>query len=155
MRTFAIRYEDPEGQIDEIEVDVENHEDEADAEEAAREKLSAEYPPVDTDEWEILGITEVILEVDEVRVYKYDSDIPANCWAADIGRDTLYLIAQRGADGQIEVSVNHGYLPGSPQYCHDASLFAENEDAIRRGAEAAITEFEAGLDNSAPALALS
>lgn len=51
--TYRVKYEDPEGSVDEILVHAE---DEYDADEAAREKLSAEHPSIDTDEWEILSV---------------------------------------------------------------------------------------------------
>jgi hypothetical protein len=149
MKTYCVRYKDPEDEIDEIEVEVEDHEGEAEAEEAAREELTAEHPSVDTDEWDVLSVEEVVPMVGEVVLYKYDIDIPAECWAADIGRETLYLIAQRGSDGKVAVEVSHGYEPGSPQHRREAALFAENEAAIRAGAEKAVAELEASLSEAA------
>lgn len=55
--TYRVKYENTEGAEEEILVQAE---DEFEADEAAREKLSAEHPSVDTDEW-------VIFDVEGVR----------------------------------------------------------------------------------------
>lgn len=53
MNVYAVSYIDTEGQHLEMEVE---EEDEANAEEAAREELAAEYPSFDTDVWEITSV---------------------------------------------------------------------------------------------------
>ncbi|MTJ93944.1 MAG: hypothetical protein F8N36_13960 [Desulfovibrio sp.] len=78
-----------------------------------------------------------------LHLYKYDSDLPAECFAVDIGRETLYLTANRKSDGVIDVSINHGYEPGSRAYKRECQLFAMREKGIRQAAATAIAELEA------------
>lgn len=52
---YVVTYLDPDDGS-EAEINVSGV-DANDAEEAAREELSAEYPSIDTDEWEIVSVT--------------------------------------------------------------------------------------------------
>lgn len=74
----------------------------------------------------------------DIVLYKYDTDIPDECYAADIGRDTLYLDVTRGPDGAASVEPNYGYAPGSPEHQKERSLFERHETALLRAAEAVL-----------------
>ena len=59
MRSYEVSYRDADtGEIDTVDVEVEDHEGENEAKEEARQELTASFPGTDTDEWLILDAAE-------------------------------------------------------------------------------------------------
>ncbi len=78
----------------------------------------------------------------KIEIYKHDTDIPEDCYAVDIGNHTLFLSIFKNETGIAEVTINHGYEPGSKEHKKDCELFAKHEKAILRAASAAIAKLE-------------
>ena len=60
MRSYQVSYRNVDtGEVETIDVEVEDHEGENEAMEVARGELTAENQSVDTDEWDIIDATSV------------------------------------------------------------------------------------------------
>ena len=78
-----------------------------------------------------------------MHLYKYNTDIPEECWAVRIGDRTLYVYANRGDDGEVMVELNNGFEEGSKPYRLENAIFKGNHAAIQAAAEEAIARLEA------------
>lgn len=77
-----------------------------------------------------------------IKLYKYDTDIPKDCYAVNIKNCTIYLSVSKNETGIVTVTINHGYEPGSKEYKKECELFAKYEKAILRAARTVIANLE-------------
>lgn len=70
-----------------------------------------------------------------ISIRRYDTLKPDIFFEASVGKDSLYITAERQPDGSLKVEPNHGYEPGSPEYRRDQALFDRHADAIQAAAE--------------------